>query len=587
MEGKETVRELEQVTITAEQFAGNAALISAAYTQALSRVNAALAGLRQQFQAVAAVGLNAFSGLLGSLRPAARQLSELMAGIFGIQIRTVSTKGAEKTAAALGKVTKSARAAAKAQKDLYSFDQITRVSARGGGGASGSGSGKKSGAGAVDGAVRSLLTIVEGGLLDRVWAPFRAGWEKEGGRVVAAARRALKGLGEALGAVGESWLNVWTNGSGEEAVSTVLQIVRELLNSVSGFAGQFTRAWDTWDKGERIFQNLSDAVQIILDHVNSMAAATAQWAAGLDLNGLVRGFLNVTEAIKPLTDLVGGALSWCYTNVLLPLGTWVIESAGPAALKLLAEAIRGVTGVLNALAPIGQTIWNNVLRPLGNWSCSLLTTGLELARQGFQNLSNVFSAIPAKWQALKESVSTLWQNFTSGLTTAASGCKTNLLNIFSGIGNGITQKLSNLKTALTTPFKNGLNAVIDLVNRVINKLNSALKFSWDPIKVMGKTVAPAGSVTLAQIPNIPKLAQGGLITGPTYSLIGEAGREAVLPLERNTGWMDALAEKLAGRMGNGGELVLEVHLGGEKLTRQVIRDVNQMTRRNGRCPIYV
>ena len=48
--------------------------------------------------------------------------------------------------------------------------------------------------------------------------------------------------------------------------------------------------------------------------------------------------------------------------------------------------------------------------------------------------------------------------------------------------------------------------------------------------------------------NIPRLANGGITVGRTYAEIGEAGREAVLPLENNTGWMDDLADKLVSRM---------------------------------------
>ena len=50
--------------------------------------------------------------------------------------------------------------------------------------------------------------------------------------------------------------------------------------------------------------------------------------------------------------------------------------------------------------------------------------------------------------------------------------------------------------------------------------------------------------------------------------------------------MDQLAERIAGGLGSR-ETVIEVHIGGEQLTRQVIRGVNDLTRRTGRCPIYI
>ena len=51
------------------------------------------------------------------------------------------------------------------------------------------------------------------------------------------------------------------------------------------------------------------------------------------------------------------------------------------------------------------------------------------------------------------------------------------------------------------------------------------------------------------IPKIPELATGGIVDRATTAVIGEAGREAVLPLENNTGWMDTLAGKLADMVG--------------------------------------
>ena len=44
---------------------------------------------------------------------------------------------------------------------------------------------------------------------------------------------------------------------------------------------------------------------------------------------------------------------------------------------------------------------------------------------------------------------------------------------------------------------------------------------------------------------VPKLALGGIIDDPTLSVVGEEGREAVMPLENNTGWMSSLAGMIA------------------------------------------
>ena len=60
---------------------------------------------------------------------------------------------------------------------------------------------------------------------------------------------------------------------------------------------------------------------------------------------------------------------------------------------------------------------------------------------------------------------------------------------------------------------------------------------------------PGVSISQLGMISIPKLARGGIVNQPTQAIIGEAGREAVLPLENNTEWMDILADKISSRLG--------------------------------------
>ena len=49
--------------------------------------------------------------------------------------------------------------------------------------------------------------------------------------------------------------------------------------------------------------------------------------------------------------------------------------------------------------------------------------------------------------------------------------------------------------------------------------------------------------------NTPALATGGIVSSPTLAMVGEAGKEAIMPLENNTEWLDQLADKLSSKMG--------------------------------------
>ncbi len=608
-------RGVERMTLTVDQFLRRASLVEQAYTQSLSRVQSALRQLGQAFLPVATVGMNLFAGLLRAVEPVAERISRLVTGLFGVTVWQPGSEAAEGMASSLRRVASSARSAARAQRDLYSFDRITRVSARGSGGsASGGSSGARGSAAPAIGGAWVQVTGALQQTLARLWQPFREAWELEGARVLKEAGTALDRLAGLAGALGQSWMAVWTDGTGTRLVSTVLQLAQNLLRTVGSPAGQFTLAWAAGGTGERIFRGLLGLAQTLLAGLRDMAAATAAWAAQLDFTPLLEGFAGLVEAAQPFAELASGALYWAYTNVLLPLADWVIGSAAPAGLNLLSGAVRLLTSALNLFRPVAQAVWEYLLKPMGNWTGSLLTTGLNLAASGMNTLSSAIGRLPSSWSGLQEQIGEAWGGIQNTLVTAASNCRTGVVSAFTSLASGavsqvtslggrlksafgtlvsgVQSKLAGIKNAITTPVRNGLNAVVELVNKIIRKINSALKFSWPAIKVAGKVIVPAGSVTIARLPTISKLAEGGVALGPTLSLIGEAGREAVLPLDRNTGWMDRLAAVLARQLeersaAGGGETVIEVYVGGERLARQVVREVNAQTRRTGVCPIYV
>jgi hypothetical protein len=101
----------------------------------------------------------------------------------------------------------------------------------------------------------------------------------------------------------------------------------------------------------------------------------------------------------------------------------------------------------------------------------------------------------------------------------------NIINsLFEAVSKGVTFSVDLIKKYLSTVlnfYKTIFNTIANLWNNSIGKLS--FKFpSWVP--------GLGGSGF--SVPKIPMLAQGGIVTGPTLALIGEAGPEAVIPLNR-------------------------------------------------------
>jgi predicted nucleic acid-binding protein len=88
--------------------------------------------------------------------------------------------------------------------------------------------------------------------------------------------------------------------------------------------------------------------------------------------------------------------------------------------------------------------------------------------------------------------------------------------------------------SIVSVIKGAINTIIGAINTVIRGINN-FKLEVPAVKVGPVTITPGFSMGLPQIPEIPALAKGGVVTRPTLAMLGESGPEAVVPLGRGGG----------------------------------------------------
>ena len=133
--------------------------------------------------------------------------------------------------------------------------------------------------------------------------------------------------------------------------------------------------------------------------------------------------------------------------------------------------------------------------------------------------------------------------------------------------------------AVLGTIENVVNGFIGMINGVIGLIN----------KIPGVSLGSIPSV------NLPRLARGGIVDSATLAIVGEAGREAVMPLENNTGWITDLAGKVADRMpnngggSNNGTVVKEivVQIGDKEFGRFAIDEINKAHEQAGRLLLNI
>jgi hypothetical protein len=123
------------------------------------------------------------------------------------------------------------------------------------------------------------------------------------------------------------------------------------------------------------------------------------------------------------------------------------------------------------------------------------------------------------WDRIWKGIKTTFDTVSGALISTFQNVKTTVLGIWDGMVSGI---------------KGAVNAIINGINTVIRGINK-FKITVPGVSVLGKTIVPGFSVGLPQIPEIPNLAKGGIVSRPTLAMLGESGPEAVVPLGRNGG----------------------------------------------------
>ena len=279
-------------------------------------------------------------------------------------------------------------------------------------------------------------------------------------------------------------------------------------------------------------------------------------------NALISALTPYWEAIKGALILIGDILitvlkpilfilwdAWCtvvdnIVKVTMALWTNCIAPVVQFLGECLKKVVDGLSEIWQAWKPtiekIGQVligIWNTCLKPVVNWLGSTFI-------QAFKNIGEYIKPI---LNSLKTMFSGLVDFIVGVLTGNWRKAWQGVVDIFRGIFSGIE-----------AIAKKPINAIIKSVNSMIRGLNKIKLPDWVP-GLGGKGI---------NIPTIPMLAKGGIVDNPTIAMVGEAGREAVMPLENNTGWITDLAAKVAERMpssvgssndnSSAGDLILQI-----------------------------
>lgn len=352
-------------------------------------------------------------------------------------------------------------------------------------------------------------------------------------------------------------------------------------------------------KASNIGGKLGMAIQAGLDWIGSEAGRFDWSGAGAKLrknwdsfwaSGVVEGFGHA------LVPVLSGAVSFA-TSLLIPSWTdlkqaW--ETQGLRGISAYADGLRK-----NGKESFTSTFFTNIVAPLYQG----LANGFR--ESGNQSVAGFFQGLADKAASIGAYMKTHFVDLVVNTTMSLLGLggPSPIFATMAGYCvDGFTQKFTQLKSRITEK----VTGVWDSVKEVADKVKNAFHFNWQlpALKLPHIQVdwQEAGGVLskFLGISHIPQLsvkwfAQGGILdgaqvfgrAGSTLLGGGEAGREAVLPLDRNTWWMDKIAERVVAKLGTGGDVnaTIQLVLDGKVVTQTVIRRLREQARATGQ-PVW-
>ena len=280
------------------------------------------------------------------------------------------------------------------------------------------------------------------------------------------------------------------------------------------------------DKGlPKIFEHIPDILgDIIPDLIDSAVALFTKIMDYLPqlVQLLINLFVQISQAIIPQIPVilmsVVNAIIDAIKMLTQPQNLQAILQVG---IQLLMQLVAAIPDILIALIDALPDIIMNIVDFLTDPENIMMI--IEAAVQLFMGLVMAVPKILGKlFEAFGKLFGKLWEKCAQLFKDFAANFGEAISSVFKGAVNGVLWFLEQF-----------INGPIDIINFFIDAINGILSLVGGHIDKLGRI-------------QLPRLAEGGIATSATPALIGEAGKEAVIPLERNTdNWAGLLAHTLA------------------------------------------
>lgn len=315
---------------------------------------------------------------------------------------------------------------------------------------------------------------------------------------------------------------------------------------------------------EEITQSSYDAqVTTVEGATDAMAQANADTATAQE-DAYKNVATTAEESMATVNKSIDGAREniQTFTSEATTLATQLKNSFNGVGAKISSEFTMASSSISATLSKIRSivdsttsSIRSSIASAFSNIS-SIISSNMNqcsnIIRSSFSNMS---STVRDSLNVINQTTSSTLRNMVLIYNSAAI----NINNITSNLGSNMANKFNTINSIASSTFeriRDNMSRNIEIARyNIFNHLNS-IAYMFNNFDATLKVKVPhfhmEGKFDLntMQVPRVGVnyFAKGGIVDRATLGVVGEAGKEAIMPLENNTGWITDLAEKVATRM---------------------------------------
>ncbi|CYJ23412.1 TPA: hypothetical protein VZI04_001229 [Streptococcus pneumoniae] len=334
-----------------------------------------------------------------------------------------------------------------------------------------------------------------------------------------------------------------------EFAKTAWQGLCDFISGICQAIGEFFSG--LWTKLQEIFEPIGqwfgEKFQQAWDAIVNIFSGIGEWFSGV--------FQGAWDAIVNIFTPIGSWFGqrWAdVTSALANIGAWFTD--------MFQKAWTGLTNIFSKLGSWFGERWadvTNALSSVSNWFGEMFTNAYNAVKDAFSSIGDFFKGV---WDTVKSI----------------------FVNAGQMVGEAVGGAFKSAVNAVLGTIENVVNGFIGMINGVLGVVRNLPGLGW------------VGSVSTV---SLPRLARGGIVDSPTIAMIGEAGKEAVVPLE-NTGFIQTLGRVVSSAVVNAmagvspqggfsgdGDIVIQI--AGYEFGRVAIQEINKEHERAGQTLLKI